>query len=54
MVQWYSGYDDSGVYPVTYTNGSASQQINVTIEESQESLQVIDSTIIVGDAWTQG
>lgn len=42
----------AGVYPVTYTNGSASQQINVTVEESQESLQVIDSTIIVGDTWT--
>lgn len=42
----------AGVYPVTYTNGSASQQINVTVEESQETLKVTDSTIIVGDAWT--
>ncbi|MBO1299859.1 MULTISPECIES: bacterial Ig-like domain-containing protein [unclassified Enterococcus] len=41
----------AGVYPVTYTNGSASQEINVTVEESQESLQVVDSTIIVGDTW---
>lgn len=41
----------AGIYPVIYTNGSASQEINVTVEENQESLQVVDSTIIVGDSW---
>lgn len=41
----------AGIYPVTYTNGSASQQITVTVEDNQESLQVIDSTIYVGDTW---
>lgn len=40
-----------GVTPITYTNGSATQVIHVTVKENQESIQAKDSVIYVGDQW---
>lgn len=40
-----------GVYHVTYTNGSISKTITVTVKENKESIQAKDSFIYVGDNW---
>lgn len=40
-----------GKYQVTYTNGSASQLAEITVEENKETIVVKDLTIYVGDTW---
>lgn len=41
----------AGVTPITYTNGSASQVIMVTVKDNLESIQIMDSLLYVGDTW---
>ncbi len=41
----------AGVTTITYTNGSASQTIQVTVKENQESIQVKNSILYVGELW---
>ncbi|MFK4927025.1 bacterial Ig-like domain-containing protein [Lactococcus garvieae] len=40
----------AGVYPITYTNGSVSQTINVTVDDLS-AIKAKDSTLHVGDTW---
>ncbi|OTP12587.1 hypothetical protein A5844_000820 [Enterococcus sp. 10A9_DIV0425] len=40
-----------GEYPVTYTNGSASQEIIVTVKENGETIEAKDSELYVGEEW---
>ena len=42
-----------GVYPITYTNGSVSQTINVTVLDKKDlrTIKAKDSTLYVGDTW---
>lgn len=41
----------AGTYPVTYTYGGISKEINVTVKNPQTSLIVHDSVIYTGDTW---
>ena len=43
----------AGVYPITYTNGSVSQTVNVTVLDKADlsTIKAKDSTLNVGDTW---
>ncbi|WP_242359416.1 BspA family leucine-rich repeat surface protein [Lactococcus petauri] len=44
--------DTAGTYKVTYTYDGVSATAEITVKESQTSVQVKDSSLFVGEAWT--
>lgn len=51
MIEGFVDTEKTGIYSVIFKNGSASQEIIVTVKENKTDIKTKDSTIYRGDTW---